>query len=411
MPIPIELKVLCVLRVLGRGCMFDDIAELSGMSVSSAHRAFTTFIHTFPRALYSSYVYAPEGEHLRHVMAAYDKLGFTGCVGSTDCVHVKMDCCPVSLYWKCTGKEGFPTLAYSVTVDHGKRILASTASYYGSRNDKTISWYDTYLMDLRDDKYPLSFKAQPPGIGMSYKLFKLDGSTVEMHRPYVLCDGGYNHWATMMPPFGATSKPAERRWGEMLESVRKDVECTFGILKSRFRILRHGMRLHKPHSIDGAWFTCCMLHNMLLDYDGIHVLLNTEAAWEAMDPGSCTVAASMDERVRADLESALLVPSPEEASTPAQLQTHIASSTFSLPLGFGGSCAPPITSEYQDASGTGGVLTTFDVEVDSTFASMRESLVHHMQYRYHTKTISWPKTNAVLADLGLPVTGILPVAL
>jgi hypothetical protein len=150
----------------------------------------------------------------------------------------------------------------------------------------------------------------------------------------------------MMPPFGATSKLAERRWGEMLESIRKYVECTFGILKSRFRLLRHGMRLHKPHSIDGVWFTCCMLHNMLLDYDGIHDLLNTEDAWEAMDPGSCTVAASMEERMRADLETANLVPSPEENTTPAQMQTRL-DSTFSLPVGFVGACAPPISSEHQ----------------------------------------------------------------
>jgi Plant transposon protein len=33
-----------------------------------------------------------------------------------------------------------------------------------------------------------------------------------------------------------------------LDSVRKDVECTFGVLKARFRILRNGMRFHKKNS-------------------------------------------------------------------------------------------------------------------------------------------------------------------
>ena len=62
---------------------------------------------------------------------------------------------------------------------------------------------------------------------------------------------------------------SETRWSEWMESMRKDVECTFGILKGRFRILKAGVRCHGIAVADDIWKTCCALHNMLLEVDGI----------------------------------------------------------------------------------------------------------------------------------------------
>ena len=56
--------------------------------------------------------------------------------------------------------------------------------------------------------------------------------------------------------------------------MRKDVECAFGILKGRFRILKTGVRLHSTLSVDRIWLTCCALHNMLLEVDGL------DAPWD-----------------------------------------------------------------------------------------------------------------------------------
>ena len=50
--------------------------------------------------------------------------------------------------------------------------------------------------------------------------------------------------------------------------MRKDVECTFGILKGRWRILKVPMPFHTKREVDNVFFTCCALHNMLLEHDG-----------------------------------------------------------------------------------------------------------------------------------------------
>ena len=51
--------------------------------------------------------------------------------------------------------------------------------------------------------------------------------------------------------------------------MRKDVECTFGILKGRWQTLKTGVRLHGVDKVDQVWFTCCALHNWLLEIDGL----------------------------------------------------------------------------------------------------------------------------------------------
>ena len=50
--------------------------------------------------------------------------------------------------------------------------------------------------------------------------------------------------------------------------MQKDVDCTFGILKGRWRILKTGVRLHGIQVVDKVWLTCCALHNWLSEEDG-----------------------------------------------------------------------------------------------------------------------------------------------
>jgi hypothetical protein len=80
-----------------------------------------------------------------------------------------------------------------------------------------------------------------------------------------------------------TNKIDKTQWSKWIELMRKDVECTFGILKGRLRILKSGVRLSGVVNVDKVWFTCCALHNWLLEIDRLNgqwrggVLLND---WE-----------------------------------------------------------------------------------------------------------------------------------
>ena len=85
----------------------------------------------------------------------------------------------------------------------------------------------------------------------------------------MIVDNGYLNWPSTIPPFKNPFFHWEHEFSEWLESIRKDVECTFGIMKGRFRVLKTGTRVHGHVATDRVWLTCCALHNMLLEIDGL----------------------------------------------------------------------------------------------------------------------------------------------
>jgi hypothetical protein len=399
--VPIEMKLLACLRVLGRGAVFDDIEELSGMSKSTAHRSFKAFIRNFSHHFYAEYVYAPEGEALQQVMDVYSRLGFDGAIGSTDCVHVKMDQCPGDLYWRCKGKEGYPTLVYSVVVDHAHRIMHSTKSFWGARNDRTISKYDDYLVNLHTGVYPRS--------AVNYVLLRKDGTEVNMSSPYLLCDGGYHKWGTMMCPFGLTSQREQRLWGEGVESGRKDSECTFGGMKARFRSLRYGVRLHSPHEIDSMWFTCCILHNMLLMHDGFASALNTQDAWEALDPEDDGGRARL-QMARADEIPSIRRVTPAAPAAPVaprfpalEIYNSMLVRQASMPLEpdtplrlLAQNTQRPIVGvpngEHHE------IIDVFEEESEPAFFALRHQLIEHYAVRWGRGSLQWPRAQIDIAQ-------------
>ena len=54
-----------------------------------------------------------------------------------------------------------------------------------------------------------------------------------------------------------------------MESMWKDMECMFGILKGQWQILKCGVHLHSTEATNKVWKTCCALHNMLLEVNDL----------------------------------------------------------------------------------------------------------------------------------------------
>ena len=263
-----------MLRILGRNWLCDDVAEATGMGETTVRRAFLDFCGNFVDSYYSTYIYRPEGEKLTRMMNVYSRMGLPGCIGSTDCVHLKWDRCPIGITNLCKGKEGYPSLSYSCTVDHHRRILGVTRSNYGTRNDKTIVRLDTYIMDVHLKKVNQD---------VEFDVF-VDGSLVKRKGVYYLCDGGYHKWTCMINPMKHTSNRDDRLWSEWVESTRKDVECVFGILKGRFRFIRHGILLQSQEKVDTIFFTCCILHNLILEADGLDKRWEQNVEWDRLNP-------------------------------------------------------------------------------------------------------------------------------
>ena len=167
-------------------------------------------------ALYSDFVKEPEGEELIDIMELYRLLGLSGAIGSMDCTSVCYGRCPASLKWLYIGKDGYPTLSFQCVVDHNRKIHHVSEPFYGGTNDKTVTANDTF---------PCKVAAGYDAYGVP-KLCK---------GAYLIVDGGYEKLGYLICPRPYPSTIQDVEWSEWLERVRKDVECTFGILKARWR--------------------------------------------------------------------------------------------------------------------------------------------------------------------------------
>ena len=256
--VPIEFKILPSLRLLGRGNCYDDINELSSVPCSTVQVYFLKFVERFALLFYDEFIRCPGEASLKERMDHYAALGLGGAFGSVDCTRVHWDKCPKWLTNYCIGKEGFPVLAFLLICDHNRQIVhVSRNAYLGALNDINIAKIDPFILDLMEGKY----------LPVEFTLLKEDGTRAQCYGAYLISDNGFLQTSIFMDPIKARFGEKEIFWSEWLESVRKDVECVFGILKGRFRILRGRMQQHQAKDIKNIFITCCILHNMINMYN------------------------------------------------------------------------------------------------------------------------------------------------
>ena len=277
-----KLLLLGALRYIGRGWTFDDIEEATAISRETNRRFFLKFIEYGSSVLYKKYVLDLS---LNGMVAEHERLfnlaGFNGCIGSTDATHIGMLNCAA---WAHILHKGFklciPSRTYNMTVAHTRQILGSTCGHPATYNDKTLIMFDELVSNVNDGSVPDNFE---------FMLYEYDknGEVVKITYKGVwfMVDNGYLSWSCTVPPVKDGTSYKVIRFSEWLESMRKDVECTFGILKGRFCILQYGLRFAKVEHCYQTWLTCCALHNMLLFVDGLHK--NWEVGgvsdWETMN--------------------------------------------------------------------------------------------------------------------------------
>ena len=226
------------------------------------HRKFFhQFVSFDKEVLYPKFVKYPKtSAELDNNSNEFEIAGMHGAIGSMDACHVIIEKCTHRLKQNHLGGKSKQTArSYNLTCNHRRQILHTTSGHPARWNDKTVVLYDELARGLRngsileDNTFEL---LQKENDGLVKK--------VKYRGAWLLVDNGYLNWGNTIPPMKHTLYIRETRWSQWLESMRKDVECTFGIMKGRWRILKSGIRLHGVDIADEIWLTCCSLHNMLL---------------------------------------------------------------------------------------------------------------------------------------------------
>ena len=327
--------------------------------------------------MYPLYVKTPNTlQDLRACEKEYREAGFPGCVGSTDATHIPLEKVSFALRQGHLGyKMSCTARTYNLTVNHRRQILHSTTGHPGRWNDKTQVRFDSFMTELQNGALNST---------MSFELRNQHSkNTRAIKGAYVIVDNGYLNWSTTVPPMKNSCNRSEIRFSQWLESLRKDVECTFGILKGRWRVLKSGIRVHNTEVADNIWLTCCALHNLLLDVDGLSV------GWQHGVP-------SHWESQRGQFEVDDVPDSIRRLMSPVAIRTSDRSS-------FGGynpaSTIPHHVSNDDESNAQQRIIQSQriigegeEVAVNELpLSQFRAMLIEHFNVLFHEQKIAWPK--------------------
>ena len=154
--------------------------------------------------------------------------------------------------------KGLPTLALEAVASHDRWIWHFNFGTPGSCNDINILDHSPLMQAIMKDSIPAVE-------------FILNGQIYR--RPYWLVDGIYPEWTCFAKPLSEPANEKAQFYTKMQEATRKDVECAFGILQSKFHIISQPSNFWFSTDMRFVIACCVILHNMVIE-DEQHDITN-----------------------------------------------------------------------------------------------------------------------------------------
>lgn len=364
--IPLELKILMVLRVQAGGLKFVDAAELTGYMTEGTACAFFKHFNKMFRCFHQETIIRPlTGDAMKESMRTYAMLGLPGCVGSVDATFIPWERCNNALQNLCSGDKG-KGLLYQAVVTHNREALAIEGSYYSTLCDKITCKYMKFYEQLENGEIYNN---------VEYKIRTgpTEDDFVTLTEVYTISDGGYIAKSCFITAYdGFQSEPIRYRFSDWIASVRKDVECFFGILKMRFRFFKNPITLQNRGDIDNAFYVAVMFHNLILRHDGLDRLWEDDVNWDTINPVGEDDSGEEPEEDVAATAASFYVP------------------TVHTPATFEPSLLRDLLPAEERQPGQLGAAQDFN--------TLRDHLANHLSIMYKEGKLRWPKTRKIIEE-------------
>ncbi|CAM8989485.1 unnamed protein product [Rhodiola kirilowii] len=196
------------------------------------------------------YLRSPNPADLSRLLARAEHRGFPGMIGSINCMHWEWKNCPTAWQGSYSGQKGRPAIILEAVALYNTWIWHSFIGVPGAQNDLNV----LYQSDIFDSNLE----------GISPQVtYKVNGSTY--NNTYYLADGIYPRYSSFVKTIPNPQSDAEKLFTKKQESYRKDVERCFGILQSRWAIVRHAGLGHKLSFLKTIMLACIIIHNMIVE--------------------------------------------------------------------------------------------------------------------------------------------------
>ncbi|KAL5790551.1 hypothetical protein ACOSQ2_005439 [Xanthoceras sorbifolium] len=141
----------------------------------------------------------------------------------------------------------------STTIESMKRFCRADVEVFGERYLRSPKSYDVArLLQIGEER-----GLAPPAH------YVIQGK--EYNTGYYLADGIYPKWSTLVQTIHDPQGPKKRLFTMKQEACRKDVERAFGVLQSRFAIVKGPARFWNKHVLHDIMSSCIIMHNMIVE--------------------------------------------------------------------------------------------------------------------------------------------------
>jgi Plant transposon protein len=255
--IPIEVKVLGILKCIAFGCSgtaFRDYHQMATNTFTEGLKAFFRALKA-DKALNGEYMRYPSRRDVKRVTGLHDDVhGVPGMLGSLDCLHVYWKNCPVA--WQGQFKNGrykYSSVVVEAMVDHNLWFWHASIGHAGTNSDTNI-WDVSPLQNaLLSEHWAKHCDFE----------FMIDGQAFD--KVWILVDGIYPPIARFVKTLSFLIGPIKKLFTQWQESARKDVERAFGVLTRKFQILARPLEYWHLEDIKRIIFGCILMHNMMVE--------------------------------------------------------------------------------------------------------------------------------------------------
>ncbi|KAG2307901.1 hypothetical protein Bca52824_027649 [Brassica carinata] len=217
-------EAICMLAYGQSGDTYDEYLRLGE---STALLRLENFTEGIIQLFGDEYLRRPTPEDLQRLLDVGELRGFPGMIGSIDCMHWEWKNCPTAWRGQYTRGSAKPTIVLEIVASHDLWIWHAFFGLPSTLNDINVLDQSPVFDDILHGRAP---KVN----------FKVNNHTYRL--AYYLTDGIYPKWSTFIQSIRLPQGPKAELFAERQESTRKDVERAFGVLQSRFAIVKNPAR-------------------------------------------------------------------------------------------------------------------------------------------------------------------------
>jgi hypothetical protein len=248
------VRVVACMRKLAIGPADDALDENFEISESQLNIDVKAFARLIKLNFGQQYMNRqPSEQEIERSFKVGTIRGFPGAFASWDCKHFKWDKCPVALQGQYRGKEGDETIVLEAICDHDLYVWYHFFGTAGSLNDINILHRSPIVSSILSERFPIKAPWR----------YQLDNN--ERDWMYFLVDGIYPRWAIFVNGVRQPLTEQEQYFTKCQEAIRKDIERCFGVIVSKFHILKNPVRYWHLPDICDILDCCVILHNMVVE--------------------------------------------------------------------------------------------------------------------------------------------------